>query len=153
MYTNSNLYTMSNTKKLISLVIFITCIIILFFITSSSNSKSSDKFIGTIQTVKESTIIVSGSFEDEKKSVKPLYDYEIKVDSNTQIVKNSFVLPTGGEMFEMDKLPKETSNVDFDTLKTDSQNISIGIEVTLTRNILGGVQKKAKQIIYIGPKY
>jgi hypothetical protein len=53
----------------------------------------------------------------------------------------------------MDKLPKETVDVDFATLKKDSENIAIGIEVTLNRNFLGAVQKSAKQIIYIGPKY
>lgn len=144
---------MSNTKKLISLVIFITCLIILFISSTSTNSKKSDKFIGSIQSVKESSVVVLGSFEDEKKSFTPQYEYEINVDSTAKIVKNSFVMPKGTEMFEMDKLPKETVDVDFATLKKDSENIAIGIEVTLNRNFLGAVQKSAKQIIYIGPKY
>jgi hypothetical protein len=56
-------------------------------------------------------------------------------------------------MFEVAKLPKETADVGFDTLKKDSQNVAIGIEITLTRNYIGVIQKKAKQISYIGPKY
>lgn len=144
---------MSNTKKLIFAVILIIGLIVLLFIGSSTNTKKSDKFIGTLKSVSEKSIIVSGSFEDEKEFVIPPYEYEIAVDSNAKIVKNSFELPNDGKMFEVAKLPKETTSVDFNTLKNDSQNISIGLEVVLTRNFLGKVQGKAREINYIGPKY
>jgi hypothetical protein len=146
---------MSNTKKLIFAVILIIGLIVLLFIGSSinTNTKKSDKFIGTLKSVNEKSIIVSGSFEDEKESVIPLYEYEIVVDSSAKIVKNSFVMPKGSEMFEVNKLPKETASVDFTTLKKDSENVAIGIEVSLNRNFFGAVKNIAKQITYIGPKY
>ncbi len=144
---------MSNSKKLIFALILIIGLIFLFFTTTSSNSKKSDKFIGTVKSVEGSSIVVSGSFEDEKKFAKPLYEYEISVDSSVKIVKNSFVIPKGGQMFEVAKLPKDTAIVDLETLRKDVQNVSQGIEVVLSRNFLGQVQKSAREITYIGPKY
>ncbi len=144
---------MYNSKKLIFVLILITSLVFLFFTTTSSNSKKSDKFIGTVKSVEASSIIVLGSFEDEKSKFVPSYEYEIKVDSTAKIVKKSFMIPKGGQMFEVAKLPKDTANVDLETLRKDVQNVSQGIDVKLSRNFLGGIQKKASEITYIGPKY
>lgn len=144
---------MSNIKRLIFVLIIIIALISLYSLSISTNSKKSDKFIGTVKSVEDKSVIIIGSFEDEKGSKALLYEYEIYVDSNAEIVKTSFVLPKDGKMFEMNKLPKETASVDFQTFKKDSQNVSIGLEVILARNFIGQVQRKAKQIKYIGPKY
>ena len=150
---NSNLYKMSNTKKLIFVAVLIIGLIILFFTTNSANSKKSNKFIGSIQTVGEDSMVVLGSFDYEKGAVSSQYEYEIKVPASAKITKNSFELPKGERMFEVDKLPKETADVDFSTLKTDAENVAIGLEVILSRDFFGRIQNQATQIIYIGPKY
>lgn len=144
---------MSSMKKIIFTIVLIIILTILYLFTGTSDNKKSNKFIGSVRSVGDNSFVVFGAFEDEIKLGKPQYEYEIGLDSTVKIVKNSFVMPAGGEMFVVADLPKKIREVDFEILKKDSQNIAIGIEVTLTRNFLGMVQNKAQEIIYIGPEY
>lgn len=140
-------------KKIISILILIVCGVGLFFVAGLTDSKKSNKFLGSVRGAGDNTLLIFGAFDNETKLAKPQYEYQIVVDENTKITKNSFVLPSNGEMFVVEDLPKEIKDVGFETLRKDSQNVAIGIEVTLTRNFLGIVQNKAQEIVYIGPKY
>lgn len=144
---------MSSMKKIFLTLILIISLVILYLFIGEVDNKKSNKFIGSMRSVGDNSFVVFGAFEDEVKVGKPQYEYEMLVDNKTKITKNSFVMPAGSEMFVVEDLPKETEEVNFDTLREDSKNIAIGIEIILTKNIFGRVQNKAQEIIYIGPKY
>ncbi len=148
------LFILSSMKKIILIIVLLVVSFVVYFSVFTNNDKNkSAKFLGSVRSVGENSVVILGAFEDEVRVAKPQYEYEIKVDDKTKIVKNSFVMPKSGEMFVVSDLPKETKEVDFDTLKKDSQNIAIGIEVLLSRNFLGLINKNAIEIVYIGPKY
>lgn len=140
-------------KKIVFFIGLVIILSALYFFAGVFENRKSDKFIGSVRSVGENSVVIFGAFEDEIKVGKPQYEYKVLVDDGTKITKNSFVLPKSGEMFMVEDLPKETKEVGFDVLKKDSQNIAIGIEVTLRKNALGLVNKDADKIIYIGPKY
>ena len=144
---------MSNSRKIISIALIVVGLLILLTVFGSINNKKSDVFIGTVKSVNSDSVLIFGATGDEVKVAKNLYDYTVKVDKDTKIIKTSFVKPKGGEMFEVAKLPKEISDVDFATMKKDSDNVVLGIEVKLKRNLFGMVQNSALEIKYIGPKY
>ncbi len=144
---------MSNLKKIISIFLIVLGLVILFSVYYSSNSKKSNVFSGSIQSMDEDNLLVHGAFDDEVKSAEPLYEYTVKVDNNTKLTKNSFVKPVGGEMFEIDKIPKEKTEVSLDVFQKDSKNVAIGLYITLKRDLFGRVTNRASEITYIAPKY
>ncbi len=140
-------------KKGILFFVFILLLLISGWLYYSSNIKKSDKFNGTVAGVSDNAILVHGGYENEIEAVKALYDFSINIDSDTKITKVSFQRPAGGEMFEVDILPKDTETVGLATFKADAGNVPLGISVILKRNIWGAVSNKAMEITYIGPKY
>lgn len=132
-------------KKVTLLVLLL---IILIFAFSFLNKSQGNKFQGNVVSVGNNMVIVKGGYEEEIKNSKNQYDLSIKVDRNTKIVKTSFYKPPTG-MFNMDTVQKDTADTDFATLKKDSENVPLGIEVTLE----GKFFKRAVEIRYIGPKY
>lgn len=144
---------MSSMKKIISILFLLILFVFFYLIAGLVDSGKIIKFSGSVVSVGDNSILILGAFEDELKKGKPQYEYGIEVDQDTKITKNSFVLPKNGEMFVVEDLPKKTQEVDFETLKKDSQNISIGVETILIKNFLGRVQSKALEVVYIGPEY
>lgn len=143
---------MSNfSKPVISLILFFVVIVLAFLFWKQSSISS--KFVGSVQRVKDSSIVVHGKFDTGEKDRISLSDTEILVSENTKFVKTSFVRPPGGGMFIAADLPKEVADVDFQVLKNDSKNVVIGIEIYLKRNFYGKVLMEAKEVRYIAPKY
>lgn len=140
-------------KKGILFLVFILLLLISGWLYYSSNIKKSEKFNGTVAGVGDNSFLVHGAYENEIDAVKALYDFSINIDSGTKITKVSFQRPDGGGMFVVDKLPKDTETVGFDTFKADAGNVPLGISVVLKRNMLGAVSNRAMEIKYIGPKY
>ncbi len=143
---------MSNKKVIISLV-SILILLMLGWLYYSSNIKKTDKFNGTVKEVGVNSVLIYGAFADEIAEFKPLYDFDVEVSKNTTITKESFIRPAEGIMFEPSKLEKYLESSSFEVLKKDSKNVAIGIEVTLERDFLGRVTKKAYKINFIAPKY
>lgn len=141
-------------KFFVFLVLLLVVVGSILFLQGKSSEPI--KFFGTIKDVKSSSIIVMGKIDKGVKDLAPLKDVEVKVTSGTEIIKTSFVRPPQtipGELFYVDKLPKETRVADFATLKEDSKHVSIGVEITLKKSFLGKVIYEAEEIKYISPKY
>ncbi|TSC70042.1 MAG: hypothetical protein CEO12_597 [Parcubacteria group bacterium Gr01-1014_46] len=141
---------MSNSRKLISILLVIVVVFVGFLLTKNNKG---NKFQGSVKFVKENSVIVYGAYESEVKKTKPLYDLEIKINERTNITKTAFFQPIGSGMFELDKAQKETNETDFVTLKKDSENVAIGIEVVLADDFWGKFISRAVEIKYIAPKY
>lgn len=142
---------MSNTKKI--LLIFSVLIIITFFVFIINISVNSDlKVYGNVQEFTGDTMLLKGVYSAESGK-KELYDIYIKVDKETKIQKTSFEIPKGGDVFYVDKLPKEINMVDLTTLQKDTENVAVGIEIDLHKNLVPTSKKTAREIRYIAPKY
>lgn len=143
---------MSIPKKIISFVFLIALIIAVFFFFEWRSSQKYSRLSGTVQRIEGNKLSVYGIYNVDIGK-KDLEIVEIKIVDGTKIEKTTFVIPPGGAVFEVDKLPKEVKEVDFSVLRKDYQNASVGIEVDLEANFLFGVDRVAKSIRYKVPKY
>lgn len=140
-------------KYSLIIVLFIGIVIVsgsFIFLNNKYNSDET-KFVGTVKTVNDGEIVITGTYGGRITS--GLITESISVDSDVKITKTSFVKPKGGEMYRVDDLPKEVFMVDFATLKNDSENVAIGMEVILKRNFYGKPVPVAEEIKYIAPKF
>lgn len=135
------------------ILIVIALIILSGYLVLQSNKKKPSVFGGTISMVNSSDIVVNGVYKNTTLTKNSMKLISIKVDEKTRIEKTSFKKPTDGKIFYVDKLPKQHELVDFTVLKKDSENVNIGVEVELNRDILNNPVLVAKSIKYIAPQY
>lgn len=142
---------MSNLKKLLYFVVIVLVSVVLYvFFQNYSNPPV--KFAGTVQKTTDSSIVAVGAFDNNDGKKNEVAEVEIKVPSDVKVTRTLFVRPPGG-MFNPTELPKETTVSDFSTLKTDSQNVAVGLEIIFKKNFFWSTVLEAKEIKYIAPKY
>ncbi len=143
---------MSNLKKSLYFV-GVVLILLISYVLFQNYSNSPFKFFGTVQKTMDSSIVAVGAFDNGDGKKNEVVEVEIKVPSNAKITRTLFVRPPGGGRFNPMELPKETTVSDFSTLKTDSQNVAVGLEIIFKKNFFWSTVLEAKEIKYIAPKY
>lgn len=140
-------------NRIIPIVVLV--IVVVFAFLFVKNPREEVKIFGNIKKVEGNTITVFGNYEKDAKDRKPLSDIKVEVNGSTKIIKTTFVKPPplpNGEPFYVDKLPKETKEVDLATLAKDYKNAGQGVEVILLSSYFSS-NNIAREIKYIGPKY
>jgi hypothetical protein len=147
-------------KVLWVLLAMVVLVSMVWFVKNGNlgSGAKSYEFTGSLQGIDNSIMTVTGVYtitdtESEAQVQKPK-PVNIIVTENTRITRRLITLPTQEELnktggrFEPDNLPFVESQVDFETLKNDAQNGSLGIFAKSERNIFNMTTFNAMEINY-----
>ncbi len=105
---------------------------------------------GNISSINGNSIIIIGFFDLENSTDQEPSEIKIKLDNNVNIKRVALRIPQTKEMFAVDELPKEESEVSLDTLKQDYSNTlgAIGFIAKVKRSFLNPFDFKVVEAEY-----
>ena len=121
---------------------------------------STSEIKGNLTRVEGSSLFVSAKYWNTKSNTALTNTFtpiEVVITSETRITRSGFLLPTEEELkktggaFYPEKLPKEVTVVDLETLKKDLSISTISLAVKAGHNISGSKKFEAAEVTYTAP--
>jgi len=114
-----------------------------------------DGFHGNLSRVDGNRLVVEGVYahQGEAQRSEALVTALIRVSENTEIERESFVIPTGEAPFVVADLPKVKTQVSLEELKNDSLTSTLGLLIETRGEVRGGVEIEAARIVYRLPVF
>jgi hypothetical protein len=146
----------SNKRGWVFLLLIILILAGGYFFWKSGGDKDlmANGFEGNLSSIDNSALIVKGVYTLDGASVRQgeMKSVKVMVTASTIIERESFDVPTTGEVFVVDELPKTVSTVTLEEMKADAENQTLGLMISASGNIFGKKTFTATKIVYRLPR-
>ena len=144
---------MYRKSVLLSLLVLVVIVGLIWFKKDKIEIK---EFTGNVVSVTDESIIVRGIYIKDgnpAETTGKTREVEVRINQDTEIIRESFKIPKGVTSFRPDELPKQTMQVGLEQVKADSQLTVVGLIIRARNNIYGKDKFIADKIIYRVPDF
>lgn len=142
-------------KKFLYLLIILAVILGGWFVFANVKTYKLGGIVSSVDVDKNS-VIVNGNLDLEKKiGISESFEFEVRLNSGTKIRRIAIQIPDTREMFKIDDLPQEKSEVSLNILKKDIERAKnvVSFNAKVKRNSLNPFVFRTMEIEYRLPVF